>query len=169
MKVEIDDIEDVMDQIVRIAPPTQKDDHKFLNMLRAAVEKNVVVNPGPGLQTLIEKSEQRDFRISSLALLRRDLPLQMRSAFETYLEHVKQQINAQEGAVGARDDAQPLSHHVEDHRRVRDEIARVREAIPGIQGKLRRAHEVVEDAFSKSSGRYLGPSGYAENFFRTIQ
>lgn len=168
MKIEIDDLDEVMDQIVKMVPPTHKDDNKFLNTLRSLVERNVIVNPSPKTQDLVEKNDRKDLRISSLALLRRDLPAQLRSEFSKRIEQVKQTIGMQEVNTVEKYGVVPHDHHIEEYIKVSEDIVRIRELIPDVREKLRRAHDVVEDAFSKASTKCLESSGYVENFFASL-
>jgi hypothetical protein len=165
MKVEVGDIEEVFEQIVRMAPPTQKEDHKFLNSLRKLIEKNVIVNPGPGIQELAEKNEQRDLAVSSLSFLRRDMPLELRNAFLSHMEETKAILSARKERVCRRKEMQVPEYLPSDGPSM-EEMEKIAESISAVMAKLERARLIVEDAHSKSAGKCLEPSVYAENFFR---
>lgn len=167
MKMEVDDVDEILDQVMKIAPPTEKDDHKFLNLLRKLIERNVVVSPRPGLQELVHRCEERDLKTHSLALLRRELPAQLRLEFVEHIKQTKGRIGVQERLAQEEDEVVSCGN-VDEYSGMREDIVRIKETIPDIQGKLRRAREIVEDAFEKSSGRSLDPAAYAENFFRSI-
>lgn len=167
MKIEVPDIDGIMDQIARIAPPGQKEDHKFLNLLRKAIEKNVVVRPSQMVRELAEKSEQRDLRMLSLALVRRDLPIEGREEFKEHIERVKGKIEGLKACV-LQDVQRNHKGSIEEDEKTTEDTADAGEAIPGIREKLRRAQELMSDALSKPSRRHLEPSEYAENFFRLV-
>ncbi|KAG5860001.1 hypothetical protein KMI_03g04490 [Encephalitozoon hellem] len=168
MKLEIGDVDEVMEQITRLAPPSQKEDHKFLNLLRKAIEKNTVVVPGPSLEKLAEKTEQRDFKMLSLALLRRDLPVKARKEFDEHIKGVKERIEGLKADESLKEEDIVHEKRVEKYNNMMDEIAQIEESVPSIQDKIKKAHGLVEEVFSKSSGRRLRPLEYAENFFKLI-
>lgn len=168
MKPEIGDVDEVMEQITQLSPPSQKEDHKFLNLLRKAIEKNTIVAPGPSLEKLAEKTEQRDFKVLSLALLRKDLPVKAREEFNEHIKRVKEKIEGlrkigvpKEGEIG-------YEKRVEKHNSMIEEITQIEESVPGVQEKIKKARDLIEEVFSRSSGRHLRPLEYAENFFKLI-
>ncbi|KMV65912.1 hypothetical protein M970_060100 [Encephalitozoon cuniculi EcunIII-L] len=168
MKLEVEDIDEVMEQITRLAPAIHKEDHRFLNQLRQTIEKNTVVRPSPNLQRLAEKSDQRDLKILSLALLRRDLPLKARLEFSEYVERVKEKIKGLRRSTPEQEGQRARESSVFQYGSMMEDVTKVEESIPGIREKLKKAQGLIEDAFTRSSGKHLGPLEYAENFFSLI-
>ncbi|ADM11615.1 uncharacterized protein Eint_060060 [Encephalitozoon intestinalis ATCC 50506] len=167
MKLEIGDIDEIMEQISRLAPPSQKEDHKFLNLLRKAIEKNVVVKPGPNIEKLAEKNDQKDFKVLSLALMRKDLPIKAQEVFEDHIKQTKEKIEG----LGMREAVQErrASYKKRVERcNIPEEIAKIQESVPSIQEKIRKAQSLIEEMSRKSLGKNLKPLEYAENFFRLI-
>jgi hypothetical protein len=167
MRIEVDDVEGIMEQVARIAPPAHREDHRFLNSLRKLLEKNVVVNPSAGIQELAEKSEQRDLAVSALSFMRRDTPLETRRIFAVHIKEAEAAITRQEEKVRQRKETH-VPRYVPADDGSSGEIEKIVESISAVMGKLERAKLVVEDAHSKSVGRCLEPSSYAENFFRSV-
>ncbi|AFN83101.1 hypothetical protein EROM_060060 [Encephalitozoon romaleae SJ-2008] len=168
MKPEVGDVDEVMEQIARLAPPSQKEDHKFLNLLRKAIEKNTIVTPGPSLEKLAEKTEQRDFKVLSLALLRKDLPVKAREEFNEHIRRVKEKIEGLRKIGAQKEGVIDYEKRVERPNRIIEEINRIEESVPDVQKKIKKARDLIEEVFSKSSGRHLRPLEYAENFFKLI-
>ena len=167
MKIEVEDIDQIMQQITNMVPPMHKADHKILNALKNAIEKNVTVS-NSHLQELTIKNEQKEAKMMSLAFLRKDLPLEATEEFKCHIDFIKEQIESKK-------EASALQYRTPKHRTcaelndtIENEIRIANENITAIKGKLQRTKEVAEEAFSKSSGRFLKPLEYAEKFFRCI-
>jgi len=156
-----------MQQIASMAPPMHKDDHKLLNTLKNAIEKNVTVS-NSHLQELTTKNEQKEARMMSLAFLRKDLPLEATEEFKCHIDFVKEQIESKREASAAKHGAPKHRASAEMKDPIENEIKIANESIAAIKGKLQRAKEVAEEAFSRSSGKLLKPFEYAEKFFRCI-
>lgn len=168
MKIEVDDIDEIFDQIIQIAPPTQKDDHKFLNALRKQLEKNVIVNPSLSVQNLEEKKEEKDLCTADLAFSRKELPAKFRLEFIKEIHEQKEKLLKNSRELQTKNIVElPIFSGSSEFSKMIKEMENISENINSIIIKLDKARNIIDDVSTKVLSKELEPFEYAEVFFRS--
>lgn len=160
MKIEVFDINHIINQIKCASPPSDKDMHKLINNLSILLEKNVARKNSPLEPTLAANTEKLNEILVDLCFLRKEIVQRFsREYFEILNEAVQRLKENRERVMMAEEPrAESLCWNLKT-------VAQPSEVMTTTFSKLQKARGIIEDALNKSTGSTKDPELMIESFF----
>lgn len=146
MKIEVHDIQHIVEQVKEMHPPRSKDAHKLMNNLAILLEKNTTKKESPEEVVLTGHLEKLNEKFLDLCFLRKETVESYGKEYSEMASKTALALQKNREAVAAE---QPVAHKpiVWDLEVGQCDVCQM---IPGIFSKLKKAKGVIEDALESS-------------------
>ena len=160
MKIEVFDINHIINQIKCASPPSDKDMHKLINNLSILLEKNVTKKSSPLESTLLSTTEKLNEVFVDLCFLRKEIVQRFSREYFEMLSNAILQLKINNERV-SHNDLSNFDKITWDLKTISDS--------PDIMSvtfsKLHKAKSIIEDALSKNTGTKRDPESIVDAFF----
>lgn len=160
MKIEVFDINHIINQIKCASPPSDKDMHKLINNLSILLEKNVTKKSSPLESTLLSTTEKLNEVFVDLCFLRKEIVQRFSREYFEMLSNAILQLKINNERI-SHNDLSNFDKITWDLKTISDS--------PDIMSvtfsKLHKAKSIIEDALSKNTGTKRDPESIVDAFF----
>lgn len=161
MKIEVFDINHIINQIKCASPPSDKDMHKFINNLSILLEKNVSKKNSPLESTLVSTTEKLNELFVDLCFLRKEIIQRFSKEYFEMISNAILQLKANKGKL-IQSEGQTFNKINWDLKTMDDESSDIMSVT---FSKLQKAKSIIKDALSKEISPSKNPESIVDAFF----
>lgn len=160
MKIQVFDIDHIINQIKCASPPSDKDMHKLINNLSILLEKNVTKKESPLETTLVSTSEKLNEMFVDLCFLRKEIVQRFsREYFEMLATAI---LQLQKNKTLVEQVVEPVIERTNWDLKT---MSQPFDAMASTFSKLHKARSIIEDALNKNTCTSKDPESMIEAFF----
>ena len=161
MKIQVFDINHIINQIKCASPPSNKEMHKLINNLSILLEKNVLRKQSPLEATLVTTTEKLNEIFVDLCFLRKEIIQRFSREYFDILSSAVQQLRKNNTIVeyNAENSVETINWNLKT-------MSQPREVMATTFSKLRKARSIIEDELNKNNNNTKhDPESPLESFF----
>lgn len=161
MKIQVFDINHIINQIKCASPPSDKEMHKLINNLSILLEKNVTRKQSSLEANLMSTTEKLNEMFVDLCFLRKEIVQRFSKEYFEVLASAVMQL---------RKNKLKVEHNEEPNLEIINwdlkTMSQPSDIMAATFSKLHKARSVIEDALNKNMGNNRDPESMVEAFFR---